>query len=118
MKYEGEYTNWISFPMGGIGTGSIGLDGDGRLIDWEIFNRPSKGSYNGYTHFAIKASSESGSVTRVLNGENCINYMGQYRKENNRGYGFGPDEKMMYGFPHFTQTIHREVSHCGAVIFG
>ena len=44
MKYVGQYTKEISFPIGGIGTGSIGLGGDGRLIDWEIFNRPSKGS--------------------------------------------------------------------------
>ncbi|MEM3659284.1 MAG: GH116 family glycosyl-hydrolase [Thermoproteota archaeon] len=48
----------ISFPIGGIGTGSLGLAGNGRLIDWEIFNRPSKGSVNGFSHFAIKAEHE------------------------------------------------------------
>ena len=47
MKYENESLNEISFPLGGIGTGSIGLAGNGRLIDWEIFNRPNKGSVNG-----------------------------------------------------------------------
>ena len=32
----------ISFPLGGIGTGCIGLAGNGELNDWEIFNRPNK----------------------------------------------------------------------------
>ncbi|MFR8332484.1 MAG: hypothetical protein ACLU9S_09060 [Oscillospiraceae bacterium] len=29
----------IVFPLGGIGTGSIGLGGNGRLTDWE-YRRP------------------------------------------------------------------------------
>ena len=49
MIYEGEYTSQISFPLGGIGSGSIGLGGSGMLVDWEIFNRPAKGSLNGRT---------------------------------------------------------------------
>ena len=36
MKYKGKKLREISFPIGGIGTGSIGLKGDGRLVDWEI----------------------------------------------------------------------------------
>ena len=56
MKYIGDFTKEISFPLGGIGTGSVGISGSGRLIDWEIFNRPSKGSINSYSHFAIKAT--------------------------------------------------------------
>ena len=46
--YRGAKTSQISFPLGGIGSGSIGLAGNGRLIDWEIFNRPNKGSVNGF----------------------------------------------------------------------
>jgi len=30
-------------PMGGVGTGTIGLGGRGDLRDWELCNRPSKG---------------------------------------------------------------------------
>ncbi len=41
--YRGSKTRVISFPLGGIGTGCIGLAGDGRFIDWEIANRPAKG---------------------------------------------------------------------------
>ena len=32
MKYSGKNTKEISFPIGGIGTGSIGIGGDGWLI--------------------------------------------------------------------------------------
>ena len=46
MIYTGENTKEISFPLGGIGSGSIGIDGGGRFFDWEIFNRPNKGSRN------------------------------------------------------------------------
>ena len=53
--FEAQSTNEISFPIGGIGTGSIGLAGNGRLIDWEIFGKANKGSVNGHTHFAVKA---------------------------------------------------------------
>ena len=47
--YTGPKTNQISFPLGGLGTGCIGLAGNGRLIDWEIFNKPNKGGINGWT---------------------------------------------------------------------
>ena len=40
--YTGDRTSQISFPLGGLGTGCIGLAGNGRLIDWEIFNRHAK----------------------------------------------------------------------------
>ncbi len=66
MRYQNEKTKQISFPLGGIGTGSIGLAGNGELRDWEIFNRPNKNSRNGYSHFAIKAATKDGSITRVL----------------------------------------------------
>jgi len=34
----------ISRPLGGIGTGGIGLSGRGNLQDWQIFNRPDIGN--------------------------------------------------------------------------
>ena len=54
MIYKGDYTKKISFPLGGIGSGCIGLAGNGQLIDWEIFNRPNKFSENGKSHFAVR----------------------------------------------------------------
>ena len=38
--YKEEKTREISFPLGGIGTGCVGLAGNGQLVDMEIFNRP------------------------------------------------------------------------------
>lgn len=97
MRYTKEYTTEISFPLGGIGSGSIGLAGNGRLIDWEIFNRPSKGSINGYSHFAINAIKDGKPVTYVLNGDLTKDLSGQY----GRNFGQGAPSQTMCGFPHF-----------------
>lgn len=58
FDYSGENTRNVVFPLGGIGAGCIGIGGDGRLRDWEIFNRPSKGSVNGFSHFAVRAEQD------------------------------------------------------------
>lgn len=107
MKYQAPYTNQISFPLGGIGTGSIGLSGTGRLIDWEIFGRPNKESYNGYSHFAIKVEKDGELLdARVLNGDLPPHYIGNIKTHwLHSGYGFGPDQITMAGFPHFKNTI-------------
>lgn len=101
MKYTGDYTKEISFPLGGIGTGSIGLGGNGSLIDWEIFNRPSKGSINGFSHIAIKTVKDNKPITYIINGNSEKDLMGQYSLQKFSGYGFGPSSKTMRGFPHF-----------------
>lgn len=101
MKYTDEFTKEIVFPLGGIGTGSIGLSGNGGLVDWEIFNRPSKGSINGYSHFAVRAIKDGKITAAVINSDIRKDLMGQYEKLTFKGYGFGPDHCKMVGFPHF-----------------
>ncbi len=104
MHYQKEQLREISFPLGGIGTGSVGLAGNGRLVDWEIFNRPNKGSLNGYSHIAVRARQADGTVNaKVLMGDFDGSYMGQYNRAERGGYGFGPDSKTMCGFPHFKE---------------
>ncbi len=105
MKYIGRYTQEISFPLGGIGTGSIGIGGDGRLVDWEIFNRPSKGSVNRYSHFAIRAIQNDKITAVVLNGDMQKELTGQYNKHkwSWNCYGFGANCEKMCGFPHFKE---------------
>ncbi len=103
--YTGESLREISFPLGGIGTGCIGIAGNGRLCDWEIFNRPNKGSINGYSHISVKAETKGKKYIKVLNGDLTKDFVGQYSKRNFTGYGFGPSSMTMCGFPHFKNVI-------------
>ena len=105
FTYKGEKASAISFPLGGIGTGCLGLSGEGRLIDWEIGGMPSKGSLNGLSHFAVRAES-MGEVldARVLHGDLPPPYMGRHSRERYTGFGFGPEAGLMAGMPHFRDT--------------
>ena len=106
MKYTGESTREIVFPLGGIGTGSIGLAGDGHLMDWEIYNIPAKGSINPRTHFAIKAIQNDKVTTKVVMGDIQKDFMGQRRLWccHGYGYGYGPNNGILCGLPHFKDT--------------
>jgi uncharacterized protein (DUF608 family) len=67
--YRDQYLNEISFPLGGIGTGSIGLLGRGSLRDFEIFNRPNVGSVFPKTFALIRVKVEGQEpACRVLEG--------------------------------------------------
>lgn len=105
MIYEKQKTKSIIFPLGGIGTGSIGLTGNGELSDFEIFNRPNKNSKNGYSHFAIKATVNGKSTVKVLQGDTSENLMGEHCASRAfHGYGFGPRGETLAGFPHFREV--------------
>ena len=102
MLYKKNKTKNISFPLGGIGSGCIGLAGNGALIDWEIFNRPNKNSYNGYSHFAMKVKQGGKTVTRVLQGDTCESFMGMSERNNDHvGFGYGAHTCSLAGYPHF-----------------
>ncbi len=59
----------LAFPLGGIGTGNISLGARGNLLDWEIFNRPAKGTRLPNTFFALRTQvGEEPPTTRVLEG--------------------------------------------------
>lgn len=65
-------------PLGGIGTGTISLSGRGGLVDWEIFNEPSKGFVPATSYlwppiyqpaFALRCETADGQrVARLLEG--------------------------------------------------
>lgn len=104
MIYRGEYLKEISFPIGGIGTGSIGVAGNGCLVDFEIFNRPNKGSrINGTTFFAVTAKYKDGRrVVKMLQGDTQKDLSG--RHNGIRGFGYGPTADTMCGLPHFSDV--------------
>ncbi len=104
--YKGSKQRKISFTLGGIGTGCIGLAGDGRLIDWEIFNRPNKNSLNGFSHFAVRAETTDRVLdTRVLHGDLQPPYIGSpLSSKKSNGFGSGPRRETLAGLPHFRKT--------------
>ena len=102
FTYQGERAKEISFPLGGIGSGSLGLSGSGRLIDWELYNRPNKQSDNYFSHFAIKTEADGELLdARVLHGDLPPGHMGNIRYRHHGGYGFGPNRSTLAGVPHF-----------------
>ncbi len=72
--YDQDHIERISLPLGGIGTGTVGLGGRGNLCDWEIMNRPATGyiPFVGQQlgpFFALTLRSEEGeSWTRAVEG--------------------------------------------------
>ncbi len=104
FSYQGAKTKEISFPLGGIGSGCIGLAGNGQLIDWEIFNKPNKFGRNGFSHFAIKAERDKKVLdARVLQGDVTGPRSGN-GNANFGGLGFGVNRETMAGLPHFRKV--------------
>ncbi|MBR5527950.1 MAG: hypothetical protein IKV97_03020 [Clostridia bacterium] len=105
--FKGVKTREISFPLGGIGTGCIGLLGNGRLADFEMFGCPNKKRLGGLSFFAVKAEKDGKLIdARVLNTDSFETRTGfeQYRdidKVMFHGYGFGPSSSTLAGVPHF-----------------
>jgi uncharacterized protein (DUF608 family) len=103
FHYAGERSRYLAFPLGGIGSGGFSISGSGRLIDWSLRNRPALQSYNGYSHFAIKAERDGKLVdARVLNGPYDLNPAGApgMRKMFD-GFGHGANRQTLVGVPHF-----------------
>ena len=104
MIYDKSHTSQISFPLGGIGAGCIGLAGNGSLVDWEIYNAPNKHSSQGLSHFAIRAEKDGRVVAcRILKGDTPPPYSGSGDAVPYRGFGFGPDSDSLCGLPHFRE---------------
>lgn len=103
FHHTGDRSRYVAFPLGGIGAGGFAVSGSGRLVDWSIRNRPGLQSFNGYSHFAIKAEKDGELVdARVLNGPYDLNPSGApgMRKVFD-GFGHGANKQTLVGVPHF-----------------
>jgi len=99
--YSGKYLEEIAFPLGGIGTGSVSLSGKGELVDWEIFNRPNKGSIMPFSFFTIWAKEDGEkSITKVIQGKPTPPFTGSLSSAIHRGFGFGVTRFNGAGLPH------------------
>lgn len=68
-SYTGDDLRKISMPVGGIGTGNIGLGGNGGLVNWEIMNRPSFKKSPDVNAFLIRVDQKDKPLfTKVLEG--------------------------------------------------
>lgn len=107
--YTDEFISEIAFPLGGIGTGSIALAGNGQLIDWEINNKPNRVSLNGCSNFAIKVEDQEKVLdTRILQGDDSKDLMGyRYSSGGKLHYGKGPHIGTLSGLKHFDSVAFK-----------
>ncbi len=102
-------TSQISFPLGGIGSGCVGLSGNGHWIDWEIYNHPGKRKFNGCSHLAVRAGKDGKVVDfRLLHGDEPPPYQGitpAGDESRYSGFGWGPSGELLCGWPHFRNHI-------------
>ena len=101
--YAAEKSKEVRFPLGGIGAGSVSIDGSARFVDWQIMNRPNMDSYNGYSSISVKAEKDGKLIgARALHGPLQPPYMGRGLHPFG-GFTYGPDRVTMAGVPHFSE---------------
>ncbi len=101
--YAGDNLREIAFPLGGIGTGCISLDGRGAFRDWEIYGRPNKNTLMEMTFPALFVR-EIGSAPRALalQGPRTRDWIGETAEF--WDFGHGRMFRQMDGLPCFDQV--------------
>jgi uncharacterized protein (DUF608 family) len=95
--FRNEALREIAFPLGGIGTGTVSLGGFGNLRDWEIFNRPNKGSALPFTFAALRL--EGGGLAKPM-----VRVVERQPLAPFNGYSGVPRETGL-GLPRFRQAV-------------
>lgn len=110
FTYSGDNLTEVAFPLGGIGSGCVSLEGRGALRDWEIYNRPNKGTLYPMTFPILwaapsaktgvdKEQTREGSHCLVVQGPRLKEFIGDPREF--WGYGHGQIRQQGDGMPHF-----------------
>ncbi len=103
--YVGSHLEYVLMPIGGIGTGSIWLDGQGRLAVWQIFNNLSENRIPD-SFFAIRARSGTGpSVVRVLQTVPEAGFPAMQSLQYEGGY---PIARLLFSDPSVPVTVRLE----------
>jgi non-lysosomal glucosylceramidase len=101
---EGQYLDEIALPLGGIGTGTISLTGRGQLIDWEIQNRPNKGSNNAFSFFTLWAKEQGKKPVAKVLAERPMRTLAGSGPGLFSGTGFGANRLTGSGLPHMKRA--------------
>ncbi len=108
--YSGDSLREIRFPLGGVGSGNISINGKGALSDWEVRNEPAAGFRPDFTFIGLRVT-DTGSKRgqhvrfRVLEGWIDDNLMGEGTDFfEGGGYGFGPRYSLAAGLPRFSKS--------------
>ena len=104
-RYEGEHLREILMPIGGIGTGFFGLDGRGRLTDWQLMSRPNRGWRPMYSHLLLWTDSGSEKKLRIVEAD--LDY--------GRGGDSGQPETLA-GIPRFQKAVFESTYPFGRVV--
>lgn len=75
--YKGEALRAVAMPIGGIGTGTIAVAGDGSLRQWQIHNQINHLATVPHSFFALSVSGNAGRTTRVLQSDTFHNTSGE-----------------------------------------
>jgi uncharacterized protein (DUF608 family) len=116
--YFGENLREVAFPLGGIGTGCVSLEGRGSLRDWEIYNRPNKGLILPMTFPVLWCDSEPPSPTPSSSGaggrgSHCLVVQGPRQRDfvgdavSFWGYGHGQIRQQGDGLPGFDDVVFK-----------
>lgn len=92
--HAGDALRRVSLPLGGIGTGTIGLSGNGRLVDWEIEDHPHHGNFPSVAHV----------VARVNDGETVRLVALEGPLDDSEADGPSGSRAQNHGLPRFTSA--------------
>ncbi|MEM2415170.1 MAG: GH116 family glycosyl hydrolase [Thermoproteota archaeon] len=108
MKTKFSYSNLSGIPLGGIGTGSIEVRGDGCFYEWHVFNNGACALRNTDKELEYMDENDFFIAVRVKpkDGEPVIRLLGAYAGENKYDRGFAAlHTPLVYGPGGNTYTI-------------